>query len=126
MFRSHLRRLQKDDPELDTAMGLGDLKLMMFAGAFLGWRGFLGSLFIGVWYGALWGAWAKWRGGQWPRDKAGAEERWTWTACVSRWRSGASVMPLGPFLSLGALTYLFANRWLAAYFQWLAEPQVLP
>ena len=116
LFKARLRELRKDDPELDTAVGLGDLKLMALVGAFLGWRGFAAALFIGVWYGSFAGVWIKWRTGWWPRDAEGRVKRWTGAACLARWRSGASVMAFGPFLALGALTAFFAHGPVTAFF----------
>jgi leader peptidase (prepilin peptidase)/N-methyltransferase len=79
----------------ETAMGFGDVKFMAMAGAVLGWRGVLLTLLVACLWGSLFGI---------------------GKLIVTR-RMG--FVPFGPFLSVGALTMLFApgavDRALRAY-----------
>ncbi len=67
------------------AMGLGDVKLMAFLGAFLGWKGILLTFLLGCLAGALFGA---------------------GYFLVKRRLRGVQV-PFGPFLALGAMMVIF-------------------
>jgi leader peptidase (prepilin peptidase)/N-methyltransferase len=64
------------------AMGLGDVKLMMMIGAFLGWQSALLTIFLGCVFGALCGG-------------------------IGALFGGASRIPFGPYLALGAVVSLF-------------------
>jgi leader peptidase (prepilin peptidase)/N-methyltransferase len=68
-------------------MGLGDVKLMLLIGAVVGWQGAVFTLFAGALYGALGGLGAMARSG----------------------RGLKTAIPFGPFLSMGAMTYLLAG-----------------
>ena len=68
-------------------MGMGDVKLMVLIGAVIGWQGAIFTLFTGALYGTLAGGWAMVRSG------GGLK----------------TAIPFGPFLSLGAATYLLAG-----------------
>jgi leader peptidase (prepilin peptidase)/N-methyltransferase len=68
------------------AMGLGDVKLMAFLGAWLGWQGALLTFFLGCLYGSAYGV------GQWPFTRRMGE---VW---------------FGPFLALGALSLIVASK----------------
>jgi leader peptidase (prepilin peptidase)/N-methyltransferase len=68
-------------------MGLGDVKLMLLIGAVIGWQGAVFTLFAGALYGALGGLGAMARSG----------------------RGLKTAIPFGPFLSMGAMTYLLAG-----------------
>ena len=66
-------------------MGGGDIKLLAMLGAFLGWKGVIFTIFVGSAIGALVGM-----------------------ALALRTEQGRRLpIPFGPFLSLGALLYLF-------------------
>ncbi|MDR0867970.1 MAG: prepilin peptidase [Planctomycetota bacterium] len=81
LYRRQLREIRRDHPEIDSVLGLGDVKLMAFFGAFFGAAGALTIFVLGTFYGALFGL-------------------------IQRWRGGV-VIPFGPFLAAGALTWLF-------------------
>lgn len=68
------------------AMGLGDVKFLGMIGAFLGWQGTLLTLFVGCLSGAVVGSLVLLRGGAGLR------------------------IPFGPYLALGALVALFAQK----------------
>jgi leader peptidase (prepilin peptidase)/N-methyltransferase len=68
------------------AMGLGDVKFLGMIGAFLGWQGTLLTLFVGCLSGAVVGSLVLLRGGAGLR------------------------IPFGPYLALGALVTLFAQK----------------
>lgn len=80
------------------AMGFGDVKLMAFLGAFLGWKQTLLTLFVSSFLGALFGS-ANW--------------------LLTR----KNTIPFGPYLSFGALIVLlgssFFEAWLSPYFFFL-------
>ncbi len=66
-------------------MGGGDIKLLAMIGAFIGWQGVLITLFVGALAGTLAGG-----------------------AVMLHTRSSMKLkIPFGPFLAIGALTYLF-------------------
>jgi len=67
------------------ALGGGDVKLMMAVGSFLGAAGVLFALFAGSILGSFFGIWFL------ARKKG-------------------NVIPFGPFLSAGALVYLFLEK----------------
>jgi leader peptidase (prepilin peptidase)/N-methyltransferase len=66
------------------AMGFGDVKLMAMIGAFLGWEAALLTMFLGCMLGALIGG-------------------------VGSLFGGATKIPFGPYLALGAVIALFAR-----------------
>lgn len=77
-------------------LGMGDVKLLGMVGAFLGWPGVLFTVLSGSVVGTLVGGVVMWRS-----------------------RKGLNTMlPFGPFLSLGAITYLF---WGQSFFRWYME-----
>jgi leader peptidase (prepilin peptidase)/N-methyltransferase len=67
------------------AMGFGDVKLMAMVGAFLGWQSALLTMFLGCIYGAAIGG-------------------------IGAAFGGATKIPFGPYLALGAITALFARE----------------
>jgi len=68
-------------------MGLGDVKLLAMMGAFLGWKSILFIIMVASFTGALLGA----------------------AVMVIKKKNGRYAIPFGPFLSLGALCYLFCG-----------------
>ncbi|MFH0910851.1 MAG: prepilin peptidase [Planctomycetota bacterium] len=80
-YRRKIRELREKDPEITTAVGFGDVKLMAFLGAFLGWQGILLAFLIGTIAGAVAGV-------------------------IAKLRTGESLMPYGPYLCLGAFAVL--------------------
>ena len=79
---------------------MGDVKLMVLIGAAIGWQGAVFTLFTGALYGTLAGGLAMVRSG------GGLK----------------TVIPFGPFLSLGAATYLLAGPELI----WRYQQSVFP
>src|SRR5262249_6003794 len=80
------RRVRKQD--IDQAIGQGDWKLMAMLGAFLGWRWMLLSAFLGTVLGAAFGI-----------------------GLIAAGRgTGASKVPLGTFLALGAVAVVFSGE----------------
>lgn len=104
LFRRQIRDAQKKDPDITTAIGFGDIKLMAFVGAFLGWESVLSAFFLGTVFGAFGGIFDKVRTGAWPGEPGG-----TIHALRHRWHTGDSVLPYGPFLCAGAVVMAFAH-----------------
>lgn len=75
-------------------MGLGDVKMMLLVGAFLGPKGVLWTLFFASGAGILYAAWLAVR------------RRATWQ----------TALPYGTFLSLGALVWFFAGERIEAWY----------
>jgi len=69
-------------------MGLGDVKLLAMMGAFLGWRSILFIITVGSFSGALVGI----------------------TVMLLKKKDRRYAIPFGPFLSLGALSYLLLGE----------------
>jgi len=69
-------------------MGLGDVKLLAMMGAFLGWRSILFIIVVGSFSGALVGI----------------------TVMLIQKKDRRYAIPFGPFLSLGALSYLLYGQ----------------
>ncbi len=99
-FKKQIEEAKKHDPDIDSALGLGDVKLMAFFGAFLGWWSVLVIFIIASLTGALAGSAMKLASG----DADGAAG---WAGIRNRWQSGDSVVPFGPFLVIGALGAFF-------------------
>lgn len=101
-FKERIEEAQAEDPEVDSALGLGDVKLMAFFGAFLGWRAVFGIFLVGAVTGAL--------GGIVLRIATGEPEGGQGVAGLrNRWRTGSSFLPFGPFLVLGAYLALLTR-----------------
>ncbi|MBI2058697.1 MAG: prepilin peptidase [Nitrospirae bacterium] len=66
-------------------LGGGDVKLLAMIGAFFGWKGVLPTLFVGALMGSLVGV----------------------ALMILKKADRKTAIPFGPFLALGALTYLF-------------------
>ena len=99
-FRKQIEEARKDDPDIDSALGIGDVKLMTCFGAFLGWQAVIFIFLAGSVTGALAGSVLKIRSG----DPGGATGL---AGLRRRWESGNSVLPFGPFLVVGALVFFF-------------------
>lgn len=104
MFRKQIEEAKKEDPEIDSALGLGDVKLMTFFGALLGWQAVIFVFLVGSCLGALAGSVMKVVSG----DAGG---RTGFGALIERWRSGDSVIPFGPFLAIAAGMYFFYGEY---------------
>lgn len=83
------QRLRKQD-----GLGGGDIKLLAMIGAFIGWKGVLFTVFFSSVVGAAVGLVAM---------------AWSRKGWVMR-------IPFGPFLSLGAITYMFWGERLTAWY----------
>lgn len=81
-------------------MGLGDVKLLAMMGAFLGWRSILFIIMVGSFSGALVGI----------------------TLMTLKKKGRRYAIPFGPFLSLGALSYLLYGR---EIIHWYIQLQLL-
>jgi len=95
----YFRRRGRIGPE-DDAMGFGDIKLVGAIGAFLGWQAAAFSIAAAALYGTLVAV----------------------PLMLARKRSLLSRLPFGPYLSLGAMTWLFWGHRLAAAYLTLAAP----
>lgn len=105
-FRHRIEEARKEDPNVDSALGLGDVKLMACYGAFLGWRAVLVIFVIASVLASLYGIAAKLRSGD-PGGKNGL------AGLANRWATGDSVLPFGPFLVIGAGCVFFFGEGIA-------------
>lgn len=71
-------------------MGMGDVKLLAMIGAFLGWEGVFFTVFMGSVVGSIVGG----------------------AIAIAQNKNLKSKIPFGPFLSLGAITYVFFGPFL--------------
>lgn len=115
MLRKQIAAAQEEDPDIDSALGFGDVKLMMLFGAFMGWKAVLFIFVAGCVIGSVVGSVIKVRSGD-PQGKTGV------AAFFARWSSGTSVLPFGPFLVAGALLYLYQGPWLLELFKRIFLP----
>ncbi len=102
-------------------MGFGDVKLLAMVGAFLGWRGALGTLVIASMVGSVVGVFMilyfRYFGGDEEQsattptdavtDGDGAEKKAT--ASDEEITLEGHYLPFGPYLALGAIIYLFVG-----------------
>lgn len=88
---------------VESAIGMGDVKLTTSLGAFLGGDTVLIIFAIGAVLGAGTGIVMKVRSGS-----AGNETGWN--GLRRRWESGISLLPFGPFLAIGALACFFMGE----------------
>lgn len=140
VMQERIKKIQEtEDPEVDTAMGYGDVKLMGFAGALLGWQAVLIAFFIGNVCGATVGIIDKFRTGedlsieQEPLPPEGILE-WVLNGMLlifpkpkrlnfmNRWQTGASVLPLGPYLCIGILAMFFYGESINEWVERLLSP----
>jgi len=82
------------------AMGRGDLKFLACIGAFLGWRAVLFAIFAGSLYGSIIGL---------------------ITLVLGR-RVWSLKLPFGPYLALGAITWMFFGDLVVRWYQTLLQP----
>jgi leader peptidase (prepilin peptidase)/N-methyltransferase len=75
-------------------MGGGDVKLLAMIGAFLGWRSIPFTIFVASFFGSIVGV----------------------TAMIRSRADSKLALPFGPFLSFGALAYLFIGEELIAWY----------
>jgi len=117
LFRHQITKAQVEDPDISTAIGFGDVKLLTLVGAFLGWQSVLVSFLFGTVFGALGGIVDKVRTGSWPPERIGIAG-----AIRYRWHSGGSVIPFGPFLCAGAMVMVFARTPVLDWFHSIILP----
>lgn len=108
-FKAQIEAAQQEDPEIDSALGLGDVKLMAFFGALLGWQAVLFIFVVGSVLGAVIGSVMKILSGDPAGQKGLAGLR-------RRWSTGDSVLPFGPFLVIAALVFFFWGESILAMF----------
>lgn len=85
---------------VDAALGMGDVKLLVLIGAFLGWKNVAIVVGVAAIAGVLVGAIRKVGTGT-------SEQERGWNGLKNRWHSGNSVLPFGPFLAAAAIVCLF-------------------
>ncbi|MCC8189667.1 MAG: prepilin peptidase [Planctomycetes bacterium] len=107
-FRKQIAAAREEDPDVDSALGLGDVKLMALFGAFLGWPAVIVSFLVGSVLASVVGTVGKMRSGE------SGGRRWP-ASLLNRWRTGDSVLPFGPFLVVGAVAALFLDEQVAAF-----------
>ena len=118
ILRFHYNRVQigSDNFELDhldeisgtaneieiprEAMGRGDLKFLACIGAFLGWRAVLFAIFAGSLYGSAIGL----------------------VTLILGKRVWSLKLPFGPYLALGAITWMFCGDSIVRWYQTLLRP----
>jgi len=86
-------------------MGFGDVKLLAMLGAFIGWKGVLGTLMFASLMGSAVGlsmiGWFRWRGSGQPAPPADSGEDGEEITLQGHY------LPFGPYLALGGLIFLF-------------------
>ena len=84
-------------------MGLGDVKLLAMMGAFLGWQSILFIIMVGSFSGALVGI----------------------AVMIKKKKDRRYAIPFGPFLSLGAVSYLLYGQniifWYIQFQLWIRD-----
>ncbi len=100
LFKAKIKKAQEKDDEIDSVLGLGDVKLIGCFGAFFGLQALLPLVLIAVLSGSLAGIYLKLSSG----DQNGATGL---TGLKNRWHSGDSFFPFGPFLAFGAVVMLY-------------------
>ncbi len=100
VFARQLAEARRTDPDLDSVVGWGDVKLLAFCGAALGWQEILVVMSLAVTGCAVVGVLEKFRSGSWPETGGGL------SAWAHRWRTGDNSLPLGPFIALASLAVL--------------------
>lgn len=100
LFRRQIETARREDPEVDSVLGRGDVKLLAFLGAFLGWEGVFVVFACAAILGAVAGCGIRLATG----DIGGTPGL---AGLKKRWLSGDSVLPFGPFLAVAGLIFLF-------------------
>lgn len=101
-FRKQIAEARKRDPDIRSALGWGDVKLMVFYGAFQGWIAVLHIFLVASILGAAAGCAVK----LWSGDPGGLSG---WAGIKARWHSSASVLPFAPFLVIASLAFFFQD-----------------
>lgn len=94
-------RVAEEDPGMGGPVGLGDIKLMAFAGTLLGWEKAFFAVAVALVVGALTGTLVKLATG-----KAVPGEGTLAARLAARWHSGVSTMPFAPCLAAGSVLFL--------------------
>ncbi len=108
-FRRRIKAARKEDPEVDSVLGLGDVKLMGCFGAFFGVQAVFFIFLIGSILASVGGIIMKLASG----DSEGESGL---TGLRRRWSDGDSILPFGPFLAAAALGFLFVGEALSGMF----------
>lgn len=109
LFREQIESAKEEDPDVDSALGMGDVKLMTFFGAFLGWQAVFFIFLVGSVLASVYGTVMKLYSGD-PGDASGVK------GLAMRWETGDSVLAFGPFLAVAALVFLFLGDYLILSF----------
>jgi leader peptidase (prepilin peptidase)/N-methyltransferase len=118
-LKAHISKVRKgEDPDVEAAIGFGDVKLVAFIGAFLGWKEVLLTFSLSSILGSVCGILTKMLTGS-VREHKNDEFFFVKKTrnFFYRWASGMSLMPYGPFLCLSAILILF----LKAYINFFVE-----
>ncbi len=101
-FRRRIEAAREEDPEVDSVLGLGDVKLMGCFGAFFGVQAVFFIFLIGAILASVGGVIMKLASGD-------SEGETGLTGLRRRWSNGESILPFGPFLAVAALAFLFVG-----------------
>lgn len=101
LLRRQIEKAQESDPEMNTAIGFGDVKLMAFTGAVLGWKAVLVAYLLANFLGAAGGTAARLHSG----NPGGSGD--FYSRLKERWNTGAVVIPFGPYLAMGSMAMYF-------------------
>ena len=115
-FREKIAEIQKEKPDVDSVLGLGDVKLMGFFGALFGWQAVPVIFLLGAFYGGIGGSLEKLRNGE--ALTTDGRRPSVWERLRHRWQTGDSIFPFGPYLCAAALTWLFARPALTGAAEW--------
>lgn len=109
-------------------MGFGDVKLLAMVGAFLGWKGALGTLVMASLLGSIAGVsvilYFRLRGKEAQNDAENSEEQSADTEETIT--LAGHYLPFGPWLALGAVIFLFIGPEIIEAYLSLMEPSTEP